>query len=168
MGVTKAPEESHTRQSHPEPALTRILLVDDEADILEILARVLESAGYCVDLASNGQMALEQVALKDYDLIITNIRMPVMGGEQFYRLLSTSFPRLSRKVVFCTGDIANPHTQHFLALTEAPVIFKPFQLRTVLEVVAWQLARERERLTAHVPVISASSKLEASATRAVP
>ena len=168
MGVTKTPEEPHMKQSRQESAQTKILLVDDEQDILDILARVLGSAGYHVDLASNGQMALDQVAVKDYDLIVTNIRMPVMGGEEFYRRLSSSFPRLSRKVVFCTGDIANQETQRFLGSTGVPVIFKPFELRTVLEVVAWQLARERERLPVHVPVPTASSNLEASPSTALP
>jgi CheY-like chemotaxis protein len=111
---------------------------------------------------------LEQVALRDYDLIITNMRMPIMGGEEFYRRLTSSFPRMSQKVVFCTGDIANQDTQRFLGSTGAPVIFKPFQLRTVLEVVAWQLARERERLPAHVPLPVASSGLKASHSTALP
>ncbi len=110
MGVARPLEQPHMKQPRQESAQARILLVDDEEDILDILARVLRSAGYLVDLVSNGQMALEQVARQDYDLIISNIRMPVMGGEEFYRRLTSAFPRMVRKVVFCTGDIANQET----------------------------------------------------------
>ena len=168
MGIAALPGETHMKPPRQELAAIRILVVDDEEDILDILARVLGAAGYQVDLASNGEKALERLALQDYDLIITNIRMPIMGGEEFYRRLTNSFPRMSHKVVFCTGDIANQDTQRFLGSTGAPVIFKPFQLRTVLEVVAWQLARERERLRAHVPVPAASSSLKASPGTALP
>ncbi len=122
---------------------TRILLVDDEQDILDLLARVLASAGYHVDTANNGQAALDQLPVQEYDLIITNVRMPVMGGEAFYRELCNSYPRLSKRVIFCTGDIVNWATQRFLNSTGAPVIFKPFPLSTVLEVVSWKLAKER-------------------------
>jgi len=120
-----------------------ILLVDDERDILDILVRALSTAGYSLDVASNGQVALDRIAVRDYDLIITNIRMPVMGGEVFYQSLCSTYPRLSKRVIFCTGDIANLDTQRFLNSTGAPVIFKPFQLGTVLEVVSWKLAKDR-------------------------
>ena len=119
----------------------RILLVDNEQDILDILARVLRSAGYHADMAKDGQQALAQVSRRDYDLIISNIRMPVMGGEVFYHQLCASYPHLSKRVIFCTGDIANVSTRRFLNATGAPVIFKPFQLRTVLDVVSGQLRR---------------------------
>jgi CheY-like chemotaxis protein len=168
MGVAALPGETHIKQPRQESVAIKILVVDDEEDILDILARVLGSVGYHVDLASNGQKALERVALQDYDLIITNIRMPIMGGEEFYRRLTNSFPRMSHKVVFCTGDIANQETQRFLGSTGAPVIFKPFQLRTVLEVVAWQLTRERQHLPAHVPVPAPSSNLKASTGTVLP
>ena len=125
------------------PAQGRLLIVDDEQDILDILARALGAAGYVIDTAPNGFAALQALAVHEYDLILSNIRMPVMGGEEFYRQLCRLHARLSRCIVFCTGDIANLATQRFLSSTGAPVIFKPFLLRTVLEVVASKLARER-------------------------
>jgi DNA-binding response OmpR family regulator len=131
------------KQSRHASLQSKILLVDDERDILDILARVLVSAGYDVDTACNGQVALEKIALQDYDLIITNVRMPVMSGDVFYRQLCVSHPCLSKRVIFCTGDIANLATQRFLNSTGAPVIFKPFQLSTVLEVVSWKLTKAR-------------------------
>jgi len=139
-----------------------ILLVDDEQDILDILARTLVMAGYDVDMANNGRVALDRLALADYDLIISNIRMPVMGGEEFYGQLSLLHPRLAKKIIFCTGDIANPTTQRFLTGTGAPVIFKPFQLTTVLEVVSWKLAKERA--TALVPAFAGAQPAKTAAS----
>jgi CheY-like chemotaxis protein len=128
------------RQPVSEPK--SILLVDDEQDILDILERVLQSAGYHVSTAHNGQQALQDAvaARQDYDLIITNIRMPVMDGRAFYRQLCALEPHLSQRVIFCTGEVADPSTQRFLRATGAPVLFKPFPMSALLEVVAQKLA----------------------------
>lgn len=141
---------------------TGILLVDDEQAILDILVRVLKTAGYLVDTASNGQEALQHIARRDYDLIITNIRMPVLDGQALYRHLSSFYPDLCQRVIFCTGDTADVATQHFLNSTGAPVIFKPFQLTTVLEVVSHTLA------TCHAPTTVAPTPLPSSEGIPVP
>jgi len=149
MGLAETVKESFLKPSCRASMQSKILLVDDEQDILDILARALGIAGYNVDTACNGQLALDKVSAQEFDLIVTNIRMPIMGGEAFYRELCSSYPRLGKRVIFCTGDIANLATQRFLNSTGAPVIFKPFQLSTVLEVVSWKLAKERT--PAHAP-----------------
>ncbi len=119
-----------------------ILLVDDEQDILDLLERVLQSAGYHVTTAHNGQQALQSAvaATQSYDLIITNIRMPVLDGRAFYRQLCALDSGLGQRVIFCTGDIADPTTQRFLKATGAPVLFKPFHMSALLEVVSAKLA----------------------------
>ncbi|MGB9880250.1 MAG: response regulator [Anaerolineae bacterium] len=140
--------------SHALKPRTRILLVDDEQAILDILVRVLKTAGYEVDTAGNGQEALQRVARRDYDLIITNIRMPVLDGRAFYRQLCGSYPHLCQRIIFCTGDTADVATQRFLNSTGAPVIFKPFQLTTVLEMVACKLATNQAPVTAIPPPLT--------------
>ena len=129
-----------------------ILLVDDEQDILDLLERVLQSAGYRVTTAHSGQQALQAVSLQDYDLIITNIRMPVMDGRAFYRHLYALESHLSQRVIFCTGETADPATQRFLKSTGAPVLFKPFPMSALLEVVAQKLAAATVPLTPPLPL----------------
>jgi len=121
------------------PTQNRILLVDNEQDILDIMARVLQSAGYTIDTVNHGRAALERVSHQDYALIISNIRMPVMGGEAFYHQLCSSHADMSERIIFCTGDTANAGTRRFLSATGAPVIYKPFHLHTVLDVVSSKL-----------------------------
>jgi DNA-binding response OmpR family regulator len=69
-------------ERQPASDVNSMVLVDDEHDILDILERALQRAGYHVTRAHNGQHALHEIALRDYDLIITNVRMP---GLPFYR-----------------------------------------------------------------------------------
>ena len=64
-----------------------LLLVDDEKDILKILSEVLEIENYRVRTASNGQEAWEKYQKEEPDLILTDIRMPVMGGDQLVALV---------------------------------------------------------------------------------
>ncbi|MBC7231731.1 MAG: response regulator [Chloroflexi bacterium] len=142
----------------------RILLVDDEQAILDILARVLTTAGYTVDTAGNGQEALQRVACRDYDLIITNVRMPVLDGRAFYRHLCGFYPHLSQRVIFCTGDTADVATQRFLNSTGAPVIFKPFQLTILLEMVAYKLATCQVPMTVASPPVPSSEVIAVVAT----
>jgi len=57
-----------------------ILAVDDEQDILRLLNRILESAGYDVVLATNGALALELLEERKPDLVLLDIRMPELDG----------------------------------------------------------------------------------------
>jgi DNA-binding response OmpR family regulator len=101
---------------------------------------MLKKAGYCIDVASNGWDALLKVSAEHYDLIICDVAMPVMDGQAFYHQLSSAWPSLSRRVVFCTGDSSNPTTRRLSEACGAPVIRKPFRLRVVLDVVCLALA----------------------------
>lgn len=114
---------------------SRILLVDDERLVVTALAHMLRAVGYRTDLAYNGQEALEKVSARDYDLIICDIRMPVMDGQAFYGQLRSVRPQLSERVIFCTGDWDAPSTRGFLEASGAPVITKPFCMRHVLDLV---------------------------------
>ena len=117
-----------------------ILLVDDERLVVLALAHMLGSEGYHTDLAGNGLEALEKLSVADYDLIICDVRMPVMDGRAFYDQLRDFRPHLRDRVVFCTGDMDNPTTRGFLESSGAPFICKPFRLRHVLDVVSARLA----------------------------
>jgi DNA-binding NtrC family response regulator len=63
----------------------KILVLDDEVDILEILNDLLDSEGYKVTTFSNGHDALEKVKVEKFDLIISDIKMPVMNGVDFFK-----------------------------------------------------------------------------------
>lgn len=126
-----------------ESTINRILLVEDDQPVGDALAYLLRAAGYPVDLAYNGREALEKVAAGEYDLIICDVRMPVMDGEAFYRELRRSRPGLSQRIVFCTGDPENPATRRLLKTSGVPFIRKPFRLGAVLEMVSARLVSHR-------------------------
>lgn len=127
----------------PPPAgeRRRILVVDDEEAIQKLLTGVLEMDGHDVEVAVNGREALDKVAAQSFDLIISDIKMPVMGGPDMFRRLRETNNALARRVIFVTGDTVAPDTRRFLQEIDNTVLSKPFRLRDVRESVAAALAR---------------------------
>lgn len=134
--------------------LKRILLVDDEQDILDIQSRVLIASGYAVDTACDGLVALHKLASSEYALVLTNLRMPELGGEALYHLLCSSYPQMRHRVVFCTGDTANQETLQFLTNAGAPVLLKPFTIDALLSTVSKTLGTAVPRFVPTHPVRS--------------
>lgn len=115
--------------------MAAILIVDDEAEIRDLMRRVLVREGHRVDTAVHGALALEAVATRPYDLVISNVRMPVMDGPTFYARAREVDPRLASRFVFCTGDIVSLAVRTFLLSANRPVLAKPFSISSLRELV---------------------------------
>ena len=65
--------------------MKNILVIEDDTTMRNGLAEILKEAGYNVDSAENGQKGLEKIREKDYDIVLTDLIMPVMGGMELLR-----------------------------------------------------------------------------------
>ena len=104
----------------------KILSVEDEASIRQVCRRTLTSQGYQVDFAQNGVAAASMLMKADYDLLLVDIKTPVMDGKQLYRYIEKRYPQLADRVIFTTGDVIGEDTQSFLERTGRPFLLKPF------------------------------------------
>jgi two-component system NtrC family sensor kinase len=118
----------------------RVLVVDDESEIANLLREILELAGHEVDVADSGESALRCIANADYHFVLSDIRMPGMDGTMLYEVLGKQHPELVRRLAFITGDTLSPNVASFLKRTRIPHLAKPFHPRQVTELVG-QLAR---------------------------
>jgi PAS domain S-box-containing protein len=114
----------------PEPALAvgirgRILVVEDEVEIAQMMAEVLRRDGHEIVLATSGRDALARLESEPVDLILSDLRMPDLDGPGLHRELAALAPALARRVVFVTGDVLTPETGRFLGETGLPVVEKP-------------------------------------------
>lgn len=111
----------------------RILIVDDEPFILDLLTHLLSQFGYEVNQALGSREAAGK--LKEYDAIFLDMKMPLMGGKEFYLKITERFPLLARRIVFVTGDVANPQTISFIKGTGNFYLQKPFTIREVRDLL---------------------------------
>ncbi len=119
-----------------EPAHAgNILVLDDEKSIAEMLAEMLGILGYTPTVCNAPIHALELLEDHDFDLIISDFRMPGINGRQFYSLAVQKNPVLAQQIIFLTGDVVNEETQAFLSSIGNPHIAKPFNLTSVKTVV---------------------------------
>jgi len=128
-----------TKNDQSASYTAKILVVDDEANVQALISEVLREVGYYVETAFNGRAALQKLERCDYDLIITNIWMPVMDGITFYRHLCQMWPHLAERVIFCTGDVFTLEVWDFLNNIGNPVLVKPFNIGELIQVVARML-----------------------------
>ncbi|MCX7885732.1 MAG: ATP-binding protein [Verrucomicrobiae bacterium] len=133
--TTPKPALAPTRPHPPERPQPRILLVDDEPGILEVLKAILEEDGYLVETATNGTQALKQIQSASYDLIITDLCMPDIGGDTIYERLQATSPALARRLIFITGDTVSPSSRAFLERTGNRWFGKPFDLEEIQRTV---------------------------------
>ena len=120
----------------------RILVLDDDQAIGELLGEMLTLLGYSAKLCNSAPEAVKLVGQHEFDLIISDFRMPKMNGQEFYREAIGIKPELARRVIFLTGDVVNEETQAFLQSTGNPHLSKPFQLARVEEAIAQVLRQQ--------------------------
>jgi two-component system NtrC family sensor kinase len=135
------PEINTTSAYPPTTPAFRILLIDDEPHILHYLRTTLETWGHQVESAPDGQTGLEMATAGAFDLIISDLRMPRLGGREFYEILVGKNPAMAQHVVFSTGDTVRGDTRDFLEREGRPYLNKPFslaELRNLLGMMASQ------------------------------
>jgi len=112
-----------------------ILVVDDELAIIDILYQVLRLDGHRVDTALNGTVALRKIEKEQYDVIISDLRMPGMGGRELYEKVREMNLDLSRRMIFSTGDVVNVETREFLEKSGNSYLQKPFDMDAIRRLV---------------------------------
>jgi PAS domain S-box-containing protein len=118
----------------------RVLVVDDEAEIADLMRQVLEGAGYDVATAESGAVALELLEEARFDAIVSDVRMPDIDGAALWRTVRELHPVLARRMLFVTGDTLSLEARQVLEISGCPSLDKPFvnadllaALRAVIE-----------------------------------
>ena len=110
------------------PAEKRILVVDDERVVVDLLDYYLRSEGHAVAVSRDGRDALRKLRENDYDLILCDIRMPEVTGQELFQWIQENKPHLVDRFIFITGDTATPETLAFLNNPPKRWLEKPFDL----------------------------------------
>ena len=123
-----------TTKPSPPPVKPRVLVVDDEASIRDLLSKTLALAEYDVDVAADGRGALDRMRMHPYDLLIADLRMPGLDGLSVIReakRLRTDLP-----VIIITGYSSESSAIEAVNLGVAGYLTKPFRVPQVLAAAA--------------------------------
>jgi PAS domain S-box-containing protein len=123
----------------------RILAVDDESVILDLIVDALARDGHHIDTAGGGREAIEKIERESYDVLVCDLKMPGMDGQQLFETLRTRWPRLAERVIFASGDTIHPETRRFILESGRPCVDKPFKLESLVAAIAQVAADNDER-----------------------
>ncbi|HEX6643722.1 MAG TPA: ATP-binding protein [Gemmatimonadales bacterium] len=150
-----APAPEPAPQVEPPATRLRVLVVDDEPHILHYMSATLAAWGHAVAVAEDGDEGLAAAASGEFDLVITDLRMPRMSGREFFESVRARNPAMAERIFFSTGDTVRGDTLAFLEMLERPFLHKPFglaELRALLGAAIERLPPARpERVSFTVP-----------------
>lgn len=126
------------------PAL-RVLVVDDEPEIADLMREALEHAGYEVATAESGAVALELLDEARFDAVVSDLRMADVDGARLWQVLRERHPALAARLLFVTGDTLSVAASAFLGETGSPSLEKPFAPRELVQAVGALLEAPRSR-----------------------
>lgn len=116
----------------------RILLVDDNRDIQNVLLRMLHHMGFDVALAGDGGEALAAFMESSFDLVVTDLQMPIMDGSKLAQLVKERSP--NTPVILLTGTDRETVWKKVIRGSVDSIIFKPFKLNDFQSTVQGVLA----------------------------
>lgn len=122
--------------------MPRVLIVDDEPGIRFALKRWFERQHWTVSEAGDGQTAITQLLASDdsdesrVDLVICDLHLPLLSGEELLRTLVSSRPAVAARVILSTGDAVSDAAPGTALAVHPHVLQKPFELATLKALVA--------------------------------
>ncbi|MEW6744556.1 MAG: ATP-binding protein [Planctomycetota bacterium] len=111
----------------------RVLVVDDEPAIGELLTQLLVSDGHEVQHCCDGLEAVDLLQRESFDVILSDLCMPGMDGEELHALLCEEHPDQARRMAFVTGDVLNDSIVRLSRETGRPLVTKPFRRDAIRE-----------------------------------
>ena len=116
--------------------MTSILIADDEPHVLRVLKMSLEKENYLVDICDNGRDALEMVLQNPPDVLITDIQMPLMDGEELCTEIQRQLPDRDMRFFVLTSRTEIEHREWSRKIDNLQFLEKPVSIRELLERLA--------------------------------
>ena len=124
----------------------RILIVEDERTVAQLMVDVLREEGHYVEAVLDSPEGLTRLSRNHYDLVICDLRMPRLDGPAFYEALVRAGSPMRNRILFTTGDTLAPRTLDFVEPKGLPFLAKPFLVEELkLAVNGLLIGAETER-----------------------
>lgn len=128
VGVPSKPSISPRARRGRSAAIApgRILIVEDERTVAQLMVDVLREEGHYVEAVLDSPEGLKRLSRNHYDLVICDLRMPRLDGPAFYDALVRAGSPMRNRILFTTGDTLAPRTLDFVEPKGLPFLAKPF------------------------------------------
>ena len=128
----------------PEPQASKqlLLLIDDSLSIRKFVGRMLESAGYEVDTAVDGEEGLRKAAAQNYQLILTDLEMPKLNGYEVIQGLRSRAQTQRTPIIVMTTRAGDKHRQMALNIGASSYIAKPVEERALIQEIERWIGKE--------------------------
>ncbi len=103
----------------------RVLVVQGEAQLRDVLGRTLERAGHTVFLAQTGEGAASTLAKQQVDAVVLDLVLPNMMGQTLFHVIVSKWPELRHRIVIVADAVQQAKHQDWLDLYQLPVLRKP-------------------------------------------
>jgi CheY-like chemotaxis protein len=119
----------------------RILIVDDEKAITDLFSQILCDMGYEVTAVDDGEEALKIIDTYRPDVIVSDVHMPRIDGDELFRRVIERVPAYAKKFVFLTGSNIDSELQRFLATSGCEVLVKPFDIYELSDIIKKKIGK---------------------------
>jgi len=126
---------AETRLTSKGGTARRVLVVEDEPTVAQLISDVLRDEGFESEVLLDGRDAIGRIAGEPFDLIICDMKMPNLNGQTLYESLISTKKFLQKRFLFVTGDALGAKTHDFLTKNQLPHVAKPFRVEELLEKV---------------------------------
>jgi two-component system, chemotaxis family, chemotaxis protein CheY len=119
----------------------KILLLEDDPAFKEIIKDFLSDCGFTVVAVQNGVEGVHEVMGNDFEVILTDMMMPTLPGDMFYRAVERMRPHLCDRFIFMTGHRGAGKVHEFITAVKGTILTKPFHVDDLLEMIAFVRVR---------------------------
>jgi signal transduction histidine kinase/CheY-like chemotaxis protein len=129
------PGEAALERSGQQASGARVLVIDDEARITEMVAAILAARGCRPFALNDSTLAEASLEKQDFDLVLCDLKMPGKSGVEILRWLRGKRPALARRFLLMTGNLADATEKEMRDLADVPILRKPFTLAQLTQAV---------------------------------
>lgn len=121
----------------------RVLIVQHDKHLRDVLSRALERGGYSVIAAATGECAADALSAHQVDGVILDLSLPNMSGQTLFHVIVSQWPELRRRIAITSDEESRRKHEDWLALYQLPVLAKPFRLADVRDIAESIIGKER-------------------------
>jgi len=113
----------------------KALIIEDEKGVASLFSDILKSNNFEVEIAKDGTEGYNLLKEKDYDLVISDIKMPHLNGKSLYQKIKEEKLIDPKKVILTSGDVLGHETIQFIRGERINFLIKPFKIKELLSLI---------------------------------